>query len=66
MGSLWRAGWTVKNPHCAAAYVAFLQFPESVAFGTSLVYLSQSYIHKIVAINEVSVESFPILEFNQL
>ena len=50
----------------AAADVALLELPEAVALGVGLVDLAQRDVHEVVAVYEVSVERFAILELHQL
>ncbi len=52
--------------HRATTDVALLNFPEAVAVCVRLVYLAERDVHKIVAVDEVSIERFSILELDQL
>lgn len=52
--------------HRATADVALFDFPKAVAVCTRLVYLAERDVHKVVAVDEVSVERFSILELDQL
>lgn len=52
--------------HCAAAYVAFSQFPETIAFGVGLVYVAEGDVHEVVAVEEMTIEGLAVFEFDQL
>lgn len=55
-----------RTTHRAATDVALFNFPKAVAICTRLVYLAECDIHKVVAVDEVSVEGLPVLELDQL
>jgi hypothetical protein len=52
--------------HRATADVALLDFPKAVAVCARLVYLAERDVHKVVAVDEVSIERFSVLELDQL
>ena len=54
------------STHRAAADVALFQFPETVAVCARLVYFAERDVHKVVAVDEVPVECFSVLELDQL
>lgn len=54
------------STHRATTYVALFQFPEAVAVCARLVYFAERDVHKVVAVDEVSVECFSVLELDQL
>jgi len=56
----------VSNTHRATADVALFDFPKAVAVCARLVYLAERDVHKVVAVDEVSVERFSVLELDQL
>jgi hypothetical protein len=51
---------------CASANVTLLHFPKSIALGIRLVHLPKCDVHEIVAVYQVSVEGFAVLEFDHL
>jgi len=54
------------STHRATADVAFFQFPEAVAVCARLVYFAERDVHKVVAVDEMAVECFSVLELHQL
>ena len=52
--------------HRATADVALFDFPKTVALCACLVYLAERDVHKVVAVDEVSIERFSVLELDQL
>ena len=50
----------------AAAYVAFLQFPEAITVCIGLVHFAQGDVHKVVAVDQMSVERLAVLELDEL
>ena len=52
--------------HRATADVALFDFPKAVALCARLVYLAERDVHKVVAVDEMSVECFSVLELDQL
>jgi hypothetical protein len=52
--------------HRATANVALFDFPKAVAVCARLVYFAERDVHKVVAVDEMSVERFSILELDQL
>lgn len=56
----------LKETYSTPANIALLQLPKPISVGTRLVHLSQSNVHEIVAVDEMSVESFAVFELDQL
>lgn len=52
--------------YCAATNVALFELPETVAIGVSLVDFSQCNVHKVVTVDEVTIQRLAILEFDKL
>jgi hypothetical protein len=52
--------------HRATADVALFDFPKAVALCARLVYLAERDVHKVVAVDEMSIERFSVLELDQL
>ncbi len=50
----------------ATTDVTLFDFPKAVALCARLVYLAERDVHKVVAVDEVSVERFSVLELDQL
>ena len=58
--------WGKAPTHRATADVALFDFPKAIALCASLVYLAERDVHEIVAVDEMSVECFSVLELHQL
>lgn len=58
------AGW--RMTHCAAPNITLLQLPEPVSIRVRLIYFSQRDIHEVIAVYEMSVECFSVLQLDQL
>jgi hypothetical protein len=54
------------STHRAATNVALFDFPKTVAIGVGLVYFAKCDVHKVIAVDEMSVECFSIFELDQL
>ncbi len=52
--------------HRAASNIALLQLPELVSLRTRLVDLPEGDVHEVVAVDEMAVERFAVLELDQL
>ena len=50
--------------HRATADVALFDFPKAVAVCARLVYLAERDVHKVIAVDEMSVERLPIFELD--
>lgn len=57
--------WHAQVFYRATADVALFDFPKAVAVCARLVYLAKRDVHKIVAVDEVSIERFSVLELDQ-
>lgn len=51
--------------YIVSADVDFGELKEAVAFRAGLDYFSQYQIHPVVAVREVSVQGFSVLEFDE-
>jgi len=49
----------------ATTDVTLFDFPKAIALCARLVYLAERDVHKVVAVDEVSVERFSVLELDQ-
>lgn len=52
--------------HRAATNIALFQFPKLITIRIGLIHLSQRDVHEVVTVDEMSVESLAVLEFDQL
>lgn len=52
--------------HSAAPDVTLLDLPKAIAVCVRLVYLAERDIHKVITVDEMSVERLPIFELDQL
>lgn len=54
-----------NQAYIVSSYVDLWQSEEAVTFRTGLDNLLQSQVHPVVAIDEVTVESFPVLQLDK-
>jgi hypothetical protein len=54
------------STHRATADVALFDFPKAIAVCAGLVHLAEGDVHEVVAVDEMSVERFSVLELDQL
>ena len=54
------------STHSAASNVALFDLPKAISVCVRLVYLTERDVHKVVAVDEMSVERLPIFELDQL
>jgi len=52
--------------HCAAPNITLLQLPESISVRICLIYFSQRDVHEVVAVYEMSIKCFSVLQLDQL
>ena len=50
--------------HRTTPNITLFQFPELITIRVRLIHFSQRDVHKIVAVDEMAVESLAILEFD--
>jgi hypothetical protein len=51
--------------YSAASNVALFDLPKAIAVCVRLVYLAERDVHKVIAVDEMSVERLPIFELDQ-
>jgi hypothetical protein len=56
----------LQSAYCAATDIAFLQFPKSISFRVRLVHFSQGNVHKVVAVDQMTIERLAVFEFDKL
>ena len=52
------------HAHRAASNITFFQFPKPVTIRIRLIHLTQGDVHEIVAVDEMTVEGFAVLELD--
>lgn len=52
--------------HGAASDVTLFDFPKAISVRVRLVYFAERDVHKVIAVDEMSVERLPIFELDQL
>jgi hypothetical protein len=52
--------------HGAASDVALFDFPKAISVRVRLVYFAERDVHKVVAVDEMSIERLSIFELDQL
>ena len=53
-----------KHAHCAASNITLFKFPKLIAIRISLIHFSQRDIHEVVAVDEMTIKSLAVLEFD--